>query len=157
MVLLLAALAPALEAQTLSIGVQSTLPAFSLVSNPTATNNLVVLTSWNFPVLSGQWFSASFSMCVYMTSPMAGTGNNTDTIPATAVQVNGSSIVTGGTNCGTPSAFLVSSWSTSWLKACPSGPNCSRSDTAGIRISGYPSSLEPDTYTGTINLIATVQ
>ena len=59
MVLLVMASPTRFTLRTLSIGVQSTLPKFQLVSNPTATNNLVVLTNWNFPVLSGHWFSAS--------------------------------------------------------------------------------------------------
>ena len=157
MVLLAAVAAPVAHAQdSLSIGVQSTLPTFQLVSNPTATNNLVVLANWN---ITTTWF-AHLSTCVYMTSPMSGTGNNTDTIPASAVQVNGTSIVTGAPNCGIPSAFPVVTNSFIWiLGGSPSTrtQNGSRSDTLGISISGYPSNLEPDTYTGTINLIASVQ
>ncbi len=157
MVLLACAAAPVAHAQdSLSIGVQSTLPTFQLVSNPTATNNLVVLTNWNFPTT----LLAHLSTCVYMTLPMSGTGNNTDTIPASAVQVNNSSIVTGSTNCGIPSSTAVVTNSLIWvLGGSPSSrtQNGSRTDTLGISISGYPSNLEPDTYTGTISLIASVQ
>ena len=154
---LLAVVAPAGHAQnSLSIGVQSTLPKFQLVSNPTATSNLVVLTNWNFP----QTLFAHMSVCVYMTAPMTGTGNNTDTIPASDVQVNGTSIVTGSTNCGIPSSFPVVTNSLIWIlggSASSRTTNGSRSDTLGISISGYPNNLEPDTYTGSINLIVSVQ
>ncbi len=157
MVLLALATAPVAHAQdSLSIGVQSTLPTFQLVSNPTATNNLVVLTNWNFPTT----LLAHLSTCVYMTSPMSGTGNNTDTIPASAVQVNNSSIVTGSTNCGIPSSTAIVTNSLIWVlggSASSRTQNGSRTDTLGISISGYPSTLEPDRYTGTINLIASVQ
>ena len=91
---------------------------------------------------------------------MTGTGNNTDTIPASDVQVNGSSIVTGSTNCGIPSAFPVVTNSLIWILGGPASSrttNGSRSDTLGISISGYPNNLEPDTYTGSINLIVSVQ
>jgi hypothetical protein len=157
MVLLAVVAAPTLYAQdSLSIGVQSTLPNFQLVSNPTATSNLVVLTNWNFP----QTLFAHLSVCVYMTAPMTGTGNNTDTIPASAVQVNGSAIVTGSTNCGIPSSTAVVTNSLIWFlggSASSRIQNGSRSDTLGISISGYPNNLEPDTYTGSINLIVSVQ
>jgi hypothetical protein len=158
--LLVTALAPALHAQTLSIGVQSTLPTFQLISNTTATNNLTVLSNWNFPFLTGHWWSGNVSVCVYMTSPMTGTGSNTDAIPASAVQVNGSSIVTGSTNCGIPSAFpVVTNAAISLFGSTPATrtQNGSRSDPLGISISGYANNLEPDTYTGSINLILSVQ
>jgi hypothetical protein len=61
--LLSIAMAPALHAQTLSIGVQSTLPKFQLVSSPTATNKLVVLSNWNFPFPTSHWWSANVSVC----------------------------------------------------------------------------------------------
>jgi hypothetical protein len=153
----MAAVAPVAHAQnSLSIGVQSTLSKFQLVSNPTPTSNLVVLTNWNFP----QTLFAHLSVCVYMTAPMTGTGNNTDVIPASDVQVNGSSIVTGSTNCGIPSSFPVVTNSLIWIlggSASSRTTNGSRSDTLGISISGYPNNLEPDTYTGSINLIVSVQ
>jgi hypothetical protein len=158
--LLVMAIAHPAHAQTLSIGVQSTLPKFQLISSPTVTNNLTLLSNWNFPFLTGHWLSGSVSVCVYMTSPMTGTGSNTDTIPASAVQVDGSSIVTGSTNCGIPSAFpVVTNAAISLFGTTPATrtQNGSRSDTVGVSISGYPNNLEPDTYTGSINLIVSVQ
>lgn len=158
--LLVTAIAHSAHAQTLSIGVQSTLPKFQLISSPTVTNNLTLLSNWNFPFLTGHWLSGNVSVCVYMTSPMTGTGSNTDTIPASAVQVNGSSIVTGSTNCGIPSAFpVVTNVAISLFGTTPATrtQNGSRSDTVGVSISGYPNNLEPDTYTGSVNLIVSVQ
>lgn len=156
---------PVFAQARLSIGVQSTLPSFQLNSGPTTTQSLTVLSNWDFPFLSGHWTSGNVSVCVYMSSPMKGTGNNTDTIPAGAVRVtpNGgspSSIVTGSTNCGVASAYpVVTNVGISLFGLTPETrtQNGYRQDTVGISISGYPSNLEPDTYTGTINLILTVQ
>jgi hypothetical protein len=155
-VLVVSAALSAHAQDTLSIGAQSALPTFQLTSNPTSTSNLVVLTNWNFTTTN----SAHLSVCVYMAAPMTGTGNNTDAIPASAVQVNGSSIITGGTSCGVATAFPVVTGSHIWINGgTPSTRiwNGNRQDTLGISISGYPANLESDTYTGTINLIASVQ
>ena len=42
----------------------------------------VVADQLEFSVPDRSWLPAHVSVCVYMTSPMTGTGNNTDTIPA---------------------------------------------------------------------------
>ena len=155
MLLLAAVSVPALYAQdSLSIGVQSTLPKFQLTGSTTSTNNLVVITNWK---VTSTLF-AHLSTCAYMTGPMTGTGNNTDTISQNFVQVNGASIVTGSTNCGIPSATPIVTNQLIWiLGSGNSALSGSRSDPLGVSISGYPSNLEPDTYTGTISLIASVQ
>jgi hypothetical protein len=156
LVLVMAVVAvPVAHAQdSLSIGVQSTLPIFQLTGTSTSTNNLVVITNWK---VTSTLF-AHLSTCAYMTGPMTGTGNNTDTISENFVQVNGASIVTGSTNCGIPSATPIITNQLIWfLGSGNSALSGSRSNTLGISISGYPSNLEPDTYTGTIYLIASVQ
>jgi hypothetical protein len=160
LVMLVGVVAPIQAQSTLTIAAPSAIPTFQLDNTgTTATNNLTASTNWNFGVSSGHFFSAQLSICLSMTAPMKGTGTNTDTISQNLVRVNGSSIVTGGTNCGVATAYQVVTVDLSWLGNSPSNRtyNGSRSDTVGISISGYPANLESDTYTGTINLIASVQ
>ncbi len=131
-------------AQTLSIAATNTLTTIPLTTNPTPSQVLNVRTSWT------TGFSIQLTVCVYMTSPLAGTGTNVVTIPASTVRVNGTSIVTGATNCGVPTATQIARqfflFGTS-----------SRTDALTIDINGYSAALPPDTYTGTINLVAVIQ
>ena len=135
---------PQAPAQSLSIGTTNTLTAFSLDRNPTLPQTLNVRTSWN------TGFALSVQVCVYMSSPMAGTGGNAVTIPASTVRVNGTSIVTGSTNCGVPTATQIAR---QWFLFGSS----SRTDALTIDMSSFSAALPPDTYTGTINLVAVMQ
>ena len=135
---------PKAEAQSLSIGTTNTLTAFSLDRNPTLSQTLSVRTSWN------TGFALSVQVCVYMGSPMAGTGGNAVTIPASTVRVNGTSIVTGSTNCGVPTATLLA-------RQFFLFGSSSRTDALTIDMSSFSAALPPDTYTGTINLVAVMQ
>lgn len=147
MVLVLATIA---QGQTLSISATNSLPQFQLTADPTPASPLTVRASWSIFNI-GQ---LNVGVCVFMNAPMTGTGSNTDTIPATAVQIDGTSIVTGGTNCGIPGARLVGSASYFCLIVCGGSPD---DYTINVRLSGYAPALAPDTYTGTINLIAQAQ
>lgn len=131
-------------AQTLSIGTTNTLSTIPLTTNPTPSQVLNVRTSWT------TGFSLSVTVCVYMSAPLSGTGTNAVTIPASTVRVNGTSIVTGATNCGVPTATQVA-------RQFFLFGSSSRTDALTIDISGYSAALPPDTYTGTINLVATIQ
>ena len=135
---------PQASAQTLSIAATNTLTAFALNRDPTLSQTLNVRTSWN------TGFALSVQVCVYMSSPLAGTGGNAVTIPASTVRVNGTSIVTGSTNCGVPTATQVAR---QYLLFGSS----SRTDALTIDMSSYSAALPPDTYTGTINLVAVMQ
>jgi hypothetical protein len=134
----------AVAQSSLTIATTNTLSAFSLTSDPTASQTLNVRTSWSV------FFGYNLTVCVYMNAPMTGTAGNVATIPASSVRVNQASIVKAGTNCGVPTATLIGtkSW---WLG---SG---SMSNAIAIDIASYSASLPPDTYTGTINLVATAQ
>jgi hypothetical protein len=114
---------------------------FSLNANPTAPQTLTVFSEWGW--LSGD---STVNVCVSMTAPLRGTGTNTDTIPQANVQVNNLSIVSGSTKCGIVNATQIGSGTMSTF--LPGN----RTDTPSIRISGYSSTLAPDTYTGTITL-----
>jgi hypothetical protein len=130
---------------SLSISTTNVLNAFALTTDPTPQQALNILTSWQS--LTGPPVTAS--VCVYMSNPMAGSAGNSATISASSVRVNGVSIVTGTTNCGVPGVTLV--WS-----GRAHGTN-SQTNSISINIGSYPASLPADTYTGTINLVATAQ
>jgi len=88
-----------------------------------------------------------------MTQNMKGSAGNSSSIPYSSIQLNNTSIVTGSTNCGVVSAFQIANHAAGFC-FCTSK---TYTDTAGVRIAGYPTTLEADTYTGTITLIATAQ
>lgn len=142
------------QGQSLSIGAMNSLPTFQLTADPTPESPLTVRANWiGSDRPTGQWIVA---VCVSMNAPMVGTGSNTDTIPASAVQVNGTSIVSGATNCGFPNARLIGSKKhhCNPAQGCIGFPD---EYTVNIRLAGYSPSLLPDAYTGTINLIAEAQ
>jgi hypothetical protein len=135
-------------AQSLTISA-SMLSTFPLTSDPTSTQTLTVTTTvGGFLLVIPQT-----SVCAYMTQSMKGTGTNTTSIPDTSVQLNSTSIVTGGTNCGVATAFQIASHASAFC-FCASKEY---TDSATVRIAGYPTTLEADTYTGTITLVATAQ
>ncbi len=85
-----------------------------------------------------------------MSGPMTGSNGNTEKIPASSVTANGSSIITGATNCGIAGAFVV-------VNSAQIKGRSSRTDTMTLSIASYSANLPPDTYTGTINIVATTQ
>lgn len=94
-----------------------------------------------------------------MGSDMTGTGVNTDRIPFSSVQINPNnsgwvSIQTPNTACGVVGATQVGTTSKFVFLSVNSG---SLSSTVPVRIAGYPANLMPDTYTGTITVIANAQ
>lgn len=138
--------------QSLTVSATTSLPQFQLTADPTPASPLSVRASWSG--FYGLFNQLTVSVCVYMSAPMSGTGVNTDTIPASAVQVNGSSIVTGTTNCGVPGAALVGSEAHNCFITCGGSPD---DYNVNVRLAGYSPALSADTYTGTINLIAQAQ
>lgn len=137
-------LAASAAAQSISIASPGLAQPFALNQDPTSSQTLTINSSGRF------LFWRTVRVCVYMTAPLTGTVGNPDNIPYSDVQVNGSSIVSGANNCGIQNATLVSATNTGL------GFQWSRTDSISMRIAGYPSALSPDTYGGTINLIAAV-
>jgi hypothetical protein len=140
-------------AESISIMAVAAMSPFNLDTDPTPPQSLTVRTDWDLHPLRD-----SVTICVYMDSPMIGTGGNPDTIPAANVQVDGSSIVGGGVNCAVANARLLST-NTILTRNGPDPATRSRNgykeDTISVRISGTSGlNLAPDTYSGTINLIA---
>jgi hypothetical protein len=122
----------------------NTLTTIPLTTNPTPSQVLNVRTSWT------TGFSVQLTVCVYMTAPLSGTPGNAVTIPASTVRVNGTSIVTGNTNCGVPTATQIA-------RQFFLFGSSSRTDALTIDMASYSAALPPDTYTGTINLVAVIQ
>jgi hypothetical protein len=136
--------ASSLPAQVLSIGTANPLNTFTLGPDPTDSQVLNVRTSWSAKI------PGHVSICIYMSGPLTGSPGNSATIAASSVRVNGSSIVTGNSNCGVPDAVQIARPVTS------SGPG-SRTDQLTILLASYSAALPPDTYTGALNLVATTQ
>jgi len=147
-VLLVVAVALPAMGQTLSLSASS-LSTFPLTSDPTTTQTLTVTTN------VGGFFLVipQTTVCAYMTANMAGKPGNTGSIPDTSVQMNSTSIVTGSTNCGVATAYQIANHAGAF---CFCGTK-TYTDSVTVRIAGYPTTLEADTYTGTITLIATAQ
>ena len=142
LLLILLLIATCAEAQdTLTVGVTTPLSTFSLTTDPTPIQTTTVKTDWNMS------FSWSITVCAFMTMPMTGTGANTDSIPASAVQLNGTSIVSSSTSCGVVGARQL--WSSIFVFG--SG---SKSYSMNFGLAGFPALLAPDTYTGTITFVA---
>lgn len=93
-------------------------------------------------------------VCAYLSGALTGTGGNPDTIPASNVlgQPDGTGSFTAltGTACGQSNALSISI--TPLTSA--NRRNGSRSDSIVLEINESGLSLSPDTYTGTLNLIA---
>jgi hypothetical protein len=147
-VLFVAVAVPATGQTTLTI-TANTLSAFSLTSDPTSSQTLNITTTVGGFFL----FIPQVGVCAYMSQSMQGTGGNSGIIGNTSVQLNNTSIVTGATNCGVATAASVASHASGF---CFCGSK-TYNDTATVRIASYSATLPADTYTGTINLVATAQ
>lgn len=134
--------------QTLTIS-SNTLTAFQLTTNPTSSQTLTVTT-----VVGGFFFAIpQTSVCAYMTQNMNGSAGNTTSIPDSSVQMNNTSIMTGSSNCGVTNAYQIANHASAFCFCTSKTYN----DSATVRIASYPTTLEADTYTGTITLVAVAQ
>ena len=134
--------------QTLTISA-NTLTTFALTSDPTSSQTLTVTT-----VVGGFFFTIpQTSVCAYMTQNLKGSTGNTTSIPDTSVQLNNTSIMTGTTNCGVTNAYQIANHASAFC-FCTSK---TYTDSATVRIASYPTTLEADTYTGTITIVGVAQ
>jgi hypothetical protein len=127
-------------AQSLTISANQL--TFLLNQDPTPAQTLTITTTWQ------QANSDQLRLCLYMTDPMVGSAGNTTVIPAASVQVNGIALGVGNgkPQCGVHGAQLISTTTVNGMG--------SRTDTPSVRLAGYPTTLDVDTYTGSINLVA---
>jgi hypothetical protein len=137
----------AVKAESLSIAATGPLANFDLdAGDPTAAQALGITTTWSLTPQRTQ-----VQVCIYMSGPMTGTGGNPDTIPEANVRAGGASI-NAGPGCGLATVTVVS---TTALVNNAQRKNGSVVDSVNIDINAFtPLALMPDTYTGTINLVA---
>src|SRR5574337_237225 len=95
------------------------------------------------------------TVCVYLSGALTGTGANTDTIPVANIlaQANGggSFLAMTGNGCGQAgNAFVVNTYTL----ATVGRKNISKNDNVSLEINNSALSLEPDTYSGTLNIVA---
>lgn len=138
-----------------SLGITITTPGpvnFSL--NGGTTPGSVVpawTTNWN---LNPQ--RTSLAVCVYLTGALIGTGTNPDTIPPANVlaqpNATGTFFALTGSACGQTNAVTVNTIAITESNR----RNGSANDSAGLEINETtpPITLSPDTYSGTLNIIA---
>lgn len=145
----------ATKAETLTVSANGLTP-FDLGNLQTETLNIV--SNWNLVPARN-----SVGICVYMdpsTGVMNGTGTNTDKIDQTMVQVKvglgAYANINATAGCGLATQ-LVTTVKTYNLTNQASRKNVSNTDTVGIQLNGVPATLQADTYTGAITVVAYAQ
>jgi hypothetical protein len=94
------------------------------------------------------------TVCAFLTGALAGTGGNPDTIPV--ANVLGQPDATGGfsaftsTVCGQANGISVHAWSL----ASTGRTNITKADSVALEINDSALTLEADTYSGTLNILA---
>jgi hypothetical protein len=143
----------ATKAESLTVSASDLTP-FNLLSLSSQT--LTINSTWN--LLPAR---ASVAICAYMDSTtgiMKGTGTNTDVIDQTMVQAKvgagAFANINGAAGCGLTSVTTVKSYA---LSTQASRKNVSNTDTLGIQLNGVPGTLQADTYTGAITVVAYAQ
>ena len=143
----------ATKAESLTISA-SGLAAFDLLSLSSQT--LTINSTWNLLPARN-----SVAICAYMDSTtgiMKGTGTNTDVIDQTMVQAKvgagAFANINAAAGCGLTAVTTVKSYA---LSTQASRKNVSNTDTLGIQLNGVPGTLQADTYTGAITVVAYAQ
>jgi hypothetical protein len=143
----------ATKAESLSIGATGLTP-FDLLSLSSQT--LTITSNWNLVPARN-----SVAICAYMDSTtgiMKGTGTNTDVIDQTMVQAKvGAGTfanINAAAGCGLPAVTTVKSYA---LSTQADRKNVTKTDTLGIQLNAVPATLQADTYTGAITVVAYAQ
>jgi hypothetical protein len=142
------------KAESMTISASS-LGTFDLAS--LSPQVLTITSGWN---LTPQ--RAAVDICVYMdpaTGVMQGSDpGNTDVIDESYVQAKVGSgsfaNINASANCGAAAATLVKTWT---LATQADRKNASHSDTVSIQLNNVPATLQADTYTGALTVIAYTQ
>ena len=145
----------ATKAESLSISASGLTPFDAGMVNP-PSQTLTINSSWNLVPAR-----ASVAICAYMdttTGTMKGTGTNTDVIDQTMVQAKvgagAFANINAAAGCGLTAVTTVKSYA---LSTQASRKNVSNTDTLGIQLNGVPATLQADTYTGAITVVAYAQ
>jgi hypothetical protein len=143
----------ATKAESLTVSASGLTP-FNLLSLSSQT--LTINSTWN--LLPAR---ASVAICAYMDSTtgiMKGTGTNTDVIDQTMVQAKvgagAFANINAAAGCGLPAVTTVKTYA---LSTQASRKNVSNTDTLGIQLNSVPGTLQADTYTGAITVVAYAQ
>jgi len=143
----------ATKAESLTVSASGLTP-FNLLSLSSQT--LTINSTWNLVPARN-----SVAICAYMDSTtgiMKGTGTNTDTIDQTMVQAKvgagAFANIDAAAGCGLTAVTTVKTYA---LSTQASRKNVSNTDTLGIQLNGVPPTLQADTYTGAITVVAYAQ
>ena len=142
----------ATKAESLSISASGLTP-YDL--GALAPQTLTINSTWNLTPAR-----ASVAICAYMDSTtgiMKGTGTNTDVIDQTMVQAKVSATyanINAAAGCGLTAVTTVKSYA---LSTQADRKNVSKTDTVLIQLNGVPATLQADTYTGAITVVAYAQ
>jgi len=98
----------------------------------------------------------SVAVCVFLSGALTGTGTNTDTVPMANIlgqpDAAGSFTAITGNGCGqTGNALLINTYA---LTSPASRKNVSKNDSVALEINDSALTLEADTYSGTLNIVA---
>jgi hypothetical protein len=139
-----------------SISVALTVPGpvnFTLTGSSTDAGSVTPAwnTTWNLSPST-----TTVNVCAYISLPLAGTGGNSDTILQANVlgkpDATGSFVAFTSTVCGQANGITVHSWSL----ASTGRKNITKSDSVLLEIDDSALTLQADTYTGTLNIVAQV-
>ncbi len=148
----------ATKGETLSVAAVTTNGAFDLdgvLSSQTA--NVAITTTWNLKPLR----ATNVWVCATMPNPMAGNTGNGDSIPQSKINAKPNSGSYGSidatiSNCGLTKGVLVNTYPLS-PSTQANHKNISKADTLSVQLNltaADVTALQPDTYTGTINIVA---
>ncbi len=143
----------ATKAESLSISASGLTP-YDL--GALAAQTLTINSTWNLVPARN-----SVAICAYMdstTGVMKGTGTNTDVIDQSMVQAKvgagAYANINAAAGCGLTAVTTVKTYA---LSTQASRKNVSNTDTLGIQLNAVPATLQADTYTGAITVVAYAQ
>ncbi len=148
----------AVKNETLTVSASGLTTPFDVSSGNSSSQNMTITTQWNLKPSR-----ASVDLCTYMdptTGVLQGTGNNSDTIGPAYVQAKptgaGSFAAINATpGCGV--ATGVTAVNSYTLQNHNDRTGVTKTDSVAIQLSNVPSSIQADTYTGTLTVVAYVQ
>lgn len=143
----------ATKPESLSVTLTTGGPVTFALNGGTTTGSVVPAwtTNWNLDPQRTQ-----VQVCVFLSGALTGTGGNTDTIPPANVlaqpDATGSFTALTGSACGQSNALSISTHAITLSNR----KNGSANDSVGLEINetSPPITISPDTYSGTLNILA---
>jgi hypothetical protein len=148
----------AVKNETLTINAIGLATPFDISTGNSTSQNMTITTQWNLKPSR-----ASVGVCTYMdatTGALQGTGNNTDTIDPAYVQAKPASAGSFAAINATPACGVatgVTTVNTYTLQNHADRTGVTKTDSVAIQLSSVPTTIQADTYTGTITVVAYVQ